>query len=86
MAYSRWFHSKWYTFAGNDSKNPSNTNFCIQTHEFNEIQFSVNDLINAKENCLFKVKDITKCTDQELTELGTYIDAFLMDIENENID
>lgn len=88
MSYSRWSHSKWYTyhtcsspdFDGSlESYRAQRLTVIYSGNDFNR-DFEVSDLEDDWHATLRDAKDKTECTDEEIAELSHYCCAFLDDM------
>ena len=85
MSYSRWGNSRWYTFwcgvqPEGQKENKDNTIFSI----CGLINFSSKDIRDDIDVCLSVVsKKDPKASRSELEELRTYMEEFLLDVDND---
>ncbi len=79
MSYSRWSHSRWYTYYSASSGETRDTQmFCVDAWDF-----SYKALKNNLKDCIEKIReDDIHATESEIVELKGYIKEFIEDVEN----
>ena len=75
VSYSRWSHSKWYTFWCWQETGETIDNAIFEICDV--ARFTAKELRDDREGCLIDVSGIEDCTLDEIRELGEYMDTFI---------
>jgi len=88
MSYSRWGHSRWYTFWACQRDETENRDTAI-FEICPVVSFTAFELRGDMDDCLKEAKDAEErryprpVTDAELTELKAYMQEFLSDVDEQ---
>jgi len=81
MAYSRWSNSYWYTYW--DAHSGESKDSQLFTICGDDLSFTYGELVADIDGCLSIVRKMCpEATEDQIQELKTYMEKFMLDMEN----